>query len=159
MVLVQSWETVCCHNSCWAECDLLLQYLCIVPTACPLYTLSVEVWTSFVCWISSWRRISSFSLRFQNILIMLVGRQDTNISLFLNVFLRILRKTYWVKRISKKNFGHHFFMPTLAFSCRPTSAKVISEPPLSSLTQTIWLYVDKNCYFFLWHVLYWMIVS
>lgn len=62
---------------------------------------------------------------------MLVERQDMNYEL-----LRILRKTYWVKRISNKNFGHHFFMPTLAFSCRHASTKVISELPLLSLTQT-----------------------
>ena len=69
---------------------------------------------------------------------MLVGRQDANTALFLDVFLRILRKTYWVARISNKNFGHHFFMPTtLAVSCRQTNTKVISEPPLLSLTQTI----------------------
>ena len=75
---------------------------------------------------------------------MLVERQDTNIALFLNVFLRILQKTYWVKRLSNKNFGQHFFMPTLAFSCSQTSTKVISKPSLSSLTQTIWLDVYKN---------------
>ena len=41
-------------------------------------------------------------------------------------------------------FGHHFFMPILTFSRRQASTKVIWEPPLSSLTQTIWLDVYKN---------------
>ena len=78
-----------------------------------------------------------FLLKFQNILITLLGSQDTNNALFLDLFLSIFRKTYWVKRIPNKNFGHHFFMPTFAFSCRQASTKVISEPTLSSLTQTM----------------------
>ena len=40
---VQSWETVCCHGSCWAGCDLPRQYHCIVLTAFCLHTLSAEV--------------------------------------------------------------------------------------------------------------------
>ena len=59
-----------------------------------------------------------FLLKFQNILIMLLGSQNTNNALFLDLFLSIFRKTYWVKQIPNKNFGHHFFMPTFAFSCR-----------------------------------------
>ena len=51
---------------------------------------------------------------------------------------------HWDKRISNKNFGYHFSTPTLAFSCRQATTKVISESPLSSLTQTIWLDVYKN---------------
>ena len=53
---------------------------------------------------------SSIVNKFQNILIMLVGRQDTNDALFLNVFLRIFT----------------LFMPTLVFSCGQASTKVIS---------------------------------
>ena len=41
--MVRSWETVCCHGFCWVRCDLLLQYHCIVLTACCLPTLSVDV--------------------------------------------------------------------------------------------------------------------
>ena len=66
-----------------------------------------------------------FLLKFQNILIMLLGSQDTNNALFLDLFLSNFRKTYWVKRIPNKNFGDHFSMPTFAFSCRQASTSFV----------------------------------
>ena len=86
---------------------------------------TVRVRTSLVCWVLSWSRISSSShAKFQNILIMLVGRRDTNNSLYLNVFFRIFWKSYWLKRILNKNFAHHSFYANLSilyilyFVCR-----------------------------------------
>ena len=95
------------------------------------------------CWFCESEDITCL-LNVQNILIILVGRCDTNNGLLLNVFLRNFQKTYWVKRISNRTFGHRFFMPILALSCRKASIKVISGPFLSFLTQTIWLDVYKN---------------
>ena len=43
MILIQIWETGCCHGSCWAGCNLPRQYHCIVLTAFCLHTLSAEV--------------------------------------------------------------------------------------------------------------------
>ena len=85
-----------------------------------------------------------FLLKFKNILIMHLGSQDTNNALFLDLFLSTFRKTYWIKRIPNKKFGHHLFMPTLAFSCRQASTKVISEPTLSS---TNYVYKNSVTYF------------
>ena len=73
-----------------------------------------------------------FLLKFQNILIMLIGRRDTNNAHVVNVFLRIFRKRYWV---SNKILA--ITLATLAFSCRQASVKVISKPTLSSLTHTM----------------------
>ena len=43
MVLVQSWETVCCHGACWAGCDLPRQFTVLPLTAFCLHTLSAEI--------------------------------------------------------------------------------------------------------------------
>ena len=97
-------------------------FVCLMNVALPqvhqhkfLLLRTVRVRTSLVCWVLSWSRISSSShAKFQNILIMLVGRRDTNNSLYLNVFLRIFWKSYWLKRILNKNFAHHSFYANLS---------------------------------------------
>ena len=73
---------------------------------------------------------------FQNILIMLVGRQDTNNAAFLNVFLRIFLSRTKIR-------PSVFFMRTLAFSCRQASTMVISAATFIFLN-TNWLDVYKH---------------
>ena len=70
-------------------------------------------------------------------LIMLVGRRDRNNAIFLNVFLTgSSEKHTELKGSRTKKLAIALLMLTLAFSCRQANTKVISEPPLSSLTQT-----------------------
>ena len=97
-------------------------FVCLMNVALPqvhqhkfLLLRTVRVRASLVCWVLSWNRISSSShAKFQIILIMLVGRRDTNNAFYLNVFLRIFWKSYWLKRILNKNFAHHSFYANLS---------------------------------------------
>ena len=70
---------------------------------------------------------------FQNILIVLVGHQDTNNELFLHFSGSSEKHIGLIKRIWNKNFGHHFFYANLSILLYAAVIKVISEPPLSSL--------------------------